>query len=229
MFTAYPTYSKFRTLKLTSPQMRGEDVYALQNALVSLGYSVGSAGADGFFGSDTDKGVRKFQESVKAGDPKFVVDGLAGGGTQKAAAVKLAESAAFESGVPIKRLYGQLEHESSFRLGIYSIQYDNGSYDAGVAQRNTALTPPQEGFEVEDSINALAARVKEYYTHFEGIPTDRRWDLAQGAWNAPAWACYLAHAEGANNSWVAARKSRSLSDAQRARIETYIASVSAYA
>lgn len=227
MFTAYPTYSKFRTLKLASPQMRGEDVYALQNALVDLGYSVGSAGADGFFGSDTDKAVRKFQEAVKAGDPKFVVDGLAGGGTQKAAAVRLAESASFASGVPIKRLYGQLEHESSFRLGVYSIQYSNGSYDAGVAQRNTALTPAQEGYEVKDSIDALAARVKHYYALFSGLPTDRRWDLAQGSWNAPAWACYIAKQEGATG--VPANQTAKPSDANRAIFETYIASVSAYA
>jgi peptidoglycan hydrolase-like protein with peptidoglycan-binding domain len=39
----------------------GEDVRALQNALMKLGYSVGSAGADGDFGGMTERAVIEFQ------------------------------------------------------------------------------------------------------------------------------------------------------------------------
>jgi len=227
MFTAYPTYSKFRSLRLVAPQMQGEDVYALQSALIEAGYTVGADGADGYFGSNTDKAVRRFQEAVKADDPKFVVDGIAGGGTQKALAVRLITSESFRTGVPYARLYGQIEHESSFRLGIYSVQYANGSYDAGVAQRNTALTPPKEGFTPDPSIEALANRVKHYYDLFQGLPTDRRWDLAQGSWNAPAWACYFAKKEGATG--VPANQTAKPSPENQVRFENYVASVSAYA
>ena len=40
---------------------RGDLVKIFQNALIECGYSVGSAGADGIFGSDTSSAVSKFQ------------------------------------------------------------------------------------------------------------------------------------------------------------------------
>jgi hypothetical protein len=47
-------------LLLTSPLMRGERVRALQNALRTIGFDVGTV--DGIFGRDTDRAVREFQE-----------------------------------------------------------------------------------------------------------------------------------------------------------------------
>lgn len=53
------------TYKLGERELRdgctGSDVVDLQKALIALGYSCGSCGADGEYGSDTAKAVKKFQ------------------------------------------------------------------------------------------------------------------------------------------------------------------------
>jgi N-acetylmuramoyl-L-alanine amidase len=49
-----------RTLYLTRPYMRGDDVLALQERLNALGFDAGRA--DGIFGPDTDQAVRAFQK-----------------------------------------------------------------------------------------------------------------------------------------------------------------------
>lgn len=51
----------------------GSQVRAIQSALVAKGYSVGSAGIDGDFGTDTDAAVRRFQS-----DNSLDVDGIVG-------------------------------------------------------------------------------------------------------------------------------------------------------
>lgn len=43
---------------------RGKEVETLQKRLESLGYSVGKAGADGIFGSDTQAALKKYQEEA---------------------------------------------------------------------------------------------------------------------------------------------------------------------
>ena len=58
-----------RILKLTSPNMRGEDVRWVQKRLNTLGYSCGTA--DGIFGTKTDVAVKAFQRDnglVQDGD-----------------------------------------------------------------------------------------------------------------------------------------------------------------
>ena len=47
--------------RLLKNGMEGEDVKALQEALINLGYSCGSYGADGDFGDATEQAVEKFQ------------------------------------------------------------------------------------------------------------------------------------------------------------------------
>lgn len=222
MFTGYPTYLMREALKRSiSPNPR-EDVFALQTGLAYIGYGVGASGADGLFGKATDAAVRKFQT-----DKKIKVDGIAGGQTQREIAIIISQGVSVDVGVPYPRLYGQEELESGFWLGICSPQYSNGSFDAGVTQRNSDLTPIKDGFTVQPSILALAKRVKKYQIMFEGLPSDRRWDLAQGTWNKPAYACWIAKHEGATK--VPNSETAEPTPAQRQRIETYISAVSRYA
>ena len=56
--------------------MAGADVKTLQAALVAYGFSCGSAGADGDFGSGTETALKKFQTKYGLG-----ADGIAGRGT----------------------------------------------------------------------------------------------------------------------------------------------------
>lgn len=65
-----------RTLKHTSPDMRGEDVKELQNRLNALGFDCGTA--DGIFGSKTEQGVIAFQTAAGIeADGKFGKDSFA--------------------------------------------------------------------------------------------------------------------------------------------------------
>ena len=72
-----PRFFSPRELKLTTPYMRGEDVYALQSALKERGYDPGQL--DGVYGKKTARAVRRFQK-----DRGFKVDGIAGPETLKA-------------------------------------------------------------------------------------------------------------------------------------------------
>ena len=93
---------------------------------------------------------------------------------------------------------GQIAHESSFLLGNYSpYRPATDSYDAGLCQRNTEHTEPKIAFDPVKSVAALVDRVLNHYEYFEGLPQRRRWELAAGSWNAPAYACYYARKEGA--------------------------------
>ena len=63
-------------MRQLSKGMEGNDVRTLQAALIANGFSCGSAGADGDFGSGTDAALRRFQTQYKLG-----ADGIAGAGT----------------------------------------------------------------------------------------------------------------------------------------------------
>lgn len=220
MFQDYPAYPPFRTLMLTEPHQRGEDVYALQSALMAQGFHLPTYGADGDLGGETANAIEAAQRKYG-----LTTDGKAGAQTQRELALAMAAPATKAHSLPGGLLKGQMAHESSFRLGIYSVQYGNGSYDAGVVQRNTALTPPKQGFTPAPSIEALAAQVRKYFDRFGGIPTRRRWQLAQGTWNAPAWACFIAREEGAK---IPTSEILRPTASQRTTLEAYMASVSAY-
>lgn len=190
MFRTYPTYYLYRTLQLLDPMMQAEDVYALQTALNECGFDCGVT--DGIFGMQT-MGAVKAAQKVHF----LTVDGKAGGLTQRALALELAIGASQRTGVLYSGLRGQLELESGYRLGNYSPRRPDRTYDAGVAQRNTKFTSPAQGFDAKLSIDALAEVIRKHYFLFEGLALRRRWSLAQGAWNAPAFACYIAREEGA--------------------------------
>ena len=55
----------------------GSCVKVLQNQLIAKGYSVGSSGADGSFGTNTDNAVRRFQHDYVG----LAIDGIVGQGT----------------------------------------------------------------------------------------------------------------------------------------------------
>lgn len=220
MFTAFPSYNRYRTLRLADPLQQGEDVFSLQTALNALGVDAGET--DGVLG-------KKTSAAIKAAQKRFflAVDGLAGGNTQQALAMHISDTVAMKLVVPNSAMRGQIEHESGFRLGNYSPQRPDGSYDAGVVQRNTQHTPPPQGFDVLPSIEALAQNTKKHYDLFAGIESrHRRWALAQGAWNAPAFACALAREEGATK--VTSGMVLRPTDSQRKTFEEYVANVSVY-
>lgn len=62
-----------RVLKITKPLMKGEDVKALQAALIARGYHCGPSGASGVYERNTAYAVRCFQAANR-----LVVDGKAG-------------------------------------------------------------------------------------------------------------------------------------------------------
>ncbi|MEG4344417.1 glycoside hydrolase family protein [Microcoleus sp. A003_D6] len=64
-----------RTLKVTEPMMQGEDVRRVQKALKAAGINIEP---DGFFGNDTDKAVRQFQQQKG-----LMADGVVGAQTRK--------------------------------------------------------------------------------------------------------------------------------------------------
>lgn len=55
---------------------KGEEVRKLQNTLINKGYDVGSSGADGIYGDDTEGAVRQYQR-----DNGLTEDGIAGNNT----------------------------------------------------------------------------------------------------------------------------------------------------
>lgn len=62
-----------RVLKITKPLMKGEDVNALQVALIARGYHCGASGASGVYERNTAYAVRCFQAANR-----LIVDGRAG-------------------------------------------------------------------------------------------------------------------------------------------------------
>jgi putative peptidoglycan binding protein len=219
LFDGYPTYSRYRSLSRVTPMQHGEDVYALQIALndvISAGLVV-----DGVLGDKTATAIWHAQEAYG-----LVMDGKAGADTQRVLAQQILVSTPGEEKLPAGLAFGHIEHESSWRLGNYSVQYPNGSYDAGVVQRNTEHTPPRNGFDPVDSISALIRNTLSYYNRFSNKAVfrgsdhseRRRWALAAGSWNAPAWASYLAN----SRPWAVP------TSAQEQTLETYMREVTTY-
>jgi len=220
MFTSYPSYQRYRTLLLTTPMMSGEDVYALQTALKAIG--VDPMGFDGVLGPNTAKAIKLAQGAMW-----ILSDGLAGPTTQIRLCDKIAVRETNMQRLPQGLLMGHLSHESSCRLGNYSPLRDDNTYDAGVAQRNTAHTEPKDGFNVPVSISALASNERKYFDKFVGLENmRRRWELAAGAWNAPAYASYIAREEGATQ--VKVSETAKPGPTARAALELYMDSVTSF-
>ena len=73
---ATPDKTVTLNVRQLSKGMEGNDVKTLQAALIANGFSCGSAGTDGDFGSGTDAALRKFQTKYGLG-----ADGIAGAKT----------------------------------------------------------------------------------------------------------------------------------------------------
>lgn len=231
MFDSFPTYDRYRTLKLTDPYQRGEDVYALQTAINGLGMNLDE---DGILGPGTAKAIKVAQTELGV-----TVDGLAGGGTQQALVKREANQARDEHNLPLGLIFGQLQHESGCRVGNYSAQRSDGSWDMGVAQRNTNFYGVKESLDVPYVIDFLGEYVATYHRLYAGVAdARRRWELSSGAWNAPAYTGRIAQNEGATvtnsrPSWWPTRipyvgKASSVPTDARAKIEAYMDSATAY-
>lgn len=231
MFDGFPEYPRYRPLRLVEAgPLRGEDVYAWQTAAAALGFATQP---DGVFGPKTAAMTKLAQDRLG-----LEGDGIVGPKTWAAAVDEIGVVYRQAYRVAIGALYGQLSHESGLFGGNYSPLRDDPSavadrgaglvgfsFDAGVAQRNSSHTPLEEGFNVPDSIDALARNTRAYYDLFEGVAKERRWDLAQGAWNAPAFACWIANEEGAH---VARNRTARPGPEAREKFEAYIVDVTAY-
>lgn len=70
--------TRYGTTTLKASNSYSAYVKNLQTDLITLGYSCGSSGADGYFGSNTTSAVKAFQ-----GDEGLTADGLAGNATKQ--------------------------------------------------------------------------------------------------------------------------------------------------
>lgn len=212
----------------------GWDVYALQSGLVYLGHKVIDE-FTGVFDAKTHKAVKVFQKRHK-----LKSDGIAGVITQRAIATKICPDFTFQYQIPKLQLKGQLEKEAAFWLGNHSAAYDlndeKHNWDIGVSQRSTRYHSFMDGFNVSVSIDYLARHIRQTYNKYtkqdternlrlgaRGLPIPdrkRRWELAAGSWNRPAWTAYLA---GQPNS-----ESAKPSTTEREWIEGYIDRVTIY-
>lgn len=227
-FKEYPTYSAFRTLQLLPDRQDGFDVYALQLAITRITHNV--LLPDGNLGPITASGIKTLQAAL--GFTAADVDGRAGLMTQRSAALYIARQFRDDYHLPSGLLSGQIQFESSYWLGRYSPKRSDGSYDAGIAQMNTNYTLAEDAYDPAYALQALAQRVSHYYMLFApragwtgtgvSVPA-RRWQLAQGTWNAPAYACWVASREGA----ILLDNARQPSAAARTALENYMINVSA--
>lgn len=97
---------------------KGNDVKVMQTMLIAVGYSCGSYGADGDFGSDSDKALRKFQ-----GDYGLIVDGKYGPSSK----------------VKLESVYNQ--KKTSKPLGTYEVTAKSGLYVREDAGTNYSIVP----------------------------------------------------------------------------------------
>ena len=112
-----PTPSDKPTLRLGST---GVYVVELQNDLIQLGYSVGSTGADGKFGKNTEAAVKAFQKD----HPPLIVDGIVGRLTWSA----LDEAIQPQPEPPVEQLYTvTIQHLDKIQAMALCNAYPNAS------------------------------------------------------------------------------------------------------
>lgn len=144
------------TKSYLSKSDKGNDVKTMQTMLIAVGYSCGSYGADGDFGSDSDKALRKFQ-----GDYGLTVDGKYGS----------------KSKAKLESVYNR--KKSSKPLGTYKVTAKSGLYVREGAGTNYNIVPKNKltknAQEHAKSNGALRygtrVTVKEWKNGFARIPS----------------------------------------------------------
>lgn len=194
---------------------KGWDVRALQRALQERGYALSKYGADGDFGDETKTAVANYQR-----DRGLYVDGWAGSSTQKQLCLELIAPVELDFQLPTGLARGQVGAESSFFVGNNSEKHPDDEYfDIGVVQLNSKFHSYEEGFDPGLSIRYYGEHTKDYYKKYKAIGKitnpRRLWELAAGAWNAPAWTDRLANGQ-------------SLTQTQSDHIEDYINRVTVF-
>lgn len=116
--TATASNTSTATKSYLSKGDKGNDVKTMQTMLIAVGYSCGSYGADGDFGSDSDKALRKFQ-----GDYGLTVDGKYGS----------------KSKAKLESVYNR--KKSSKPLGTYKVTAKSGLYVREGAGTNYNIVP----------------------------------------------------------------------------------------
>lgn len=201
MFTAYPTYDRYRSLYDRTddglPLLRGEDVYAVQcacNRIVRAGLVL-----DGILGPATGQAIWSIQSALDV-----TKDGRCGPVTQRAIALHLVVLAGVTKHSNLFRLAkGAIERESLFLLGNYSPIRPSGTFDAGVVQRNSQFHPLDAAFNPVLSIELWVSTVRDAFKryHDESLYRDtnyaypdsvRRYKLAAASWNAPFFGNFYA-------------------------------------
>ena len=116
--TATTSNTSTATKSYLSKGDKGNGVKTMQTMLIACGYSCGSYGADGDFGSDSDKALRKFQ-----GDYGLTVDGKYGS----------------KSKAKLESVYNR--KKSSKPLGTYKVTAKSGLYVREGAGTNYNIVP----------------------------------------------------------------------------------------
>lgn len=219
MFDGSPTYNPYRALRYNAagPLVVGEDVYALQLGLNAVGNFKVALTADGVLGLKTSKAIEGYQRKFK-----LDVDGSAGPATQRDIALRIGKQIKRDVVLPDGLPGGQVAFESGFLLGNYSRPpREDGSFDAGLCQRNSNYHDLADAFDPVDSLILLCGFVRDRYDLYSAasdLGERRCWELAVGAWNAPYYANYLAGVR----PWAEPGPTA------RAKLEEYIDSACAY-
>lgn len=154
--TATTSNTSTATKSYLSKDDKGNDVKTMQTMLIAVGYSCGSYGADGDFGSSSDKALRKFQE-----DYGLTVDGKYGS----------------KSKAKLESVYNR--KKSSKPLGTYKVTAKSGLYVREGAGTNYNIVPKNKltknAQEHAKSNGALRygtrVTVKEWKNGFARIPS----------------------------------------------------------
>ena len=152
--TATTSNTSTATKSYLSKGDKGNGVKTMQTMLIACGYSCGSYGADGDFGSDSDKALRKFQ-----GDYGLTVDGKYGS----------------KSKAKLESVYNR--KKSSKPLGTYKVTAKSGLYvregtNYNIVPKNKLTKNAQEHAKSNGALRyGTRVTVKEWKNGFARIPS----------------------------------------------------------